>query len=193
MAARIFYYLSTGIILIGLALAAYSPDLFQWETLEWVYQKWTFFLFSLILITSVILIYLIYWKAKNGILHSKSKTEIHLQESLNELVEDNQSLFSFLKAATESLGKQIETSKQNLSPEFFTACSTEYLKLTREFETSSEIFKSIPMTPEEDPKMNKINFKIYEYSEIINRHRKLSKNLEKLREDLTRLRNKVSR
>lgn len=188
MAARIFYYLSTGIILIGLALAAYSPDLFQWETLEWVYQKRTFFLFSLIFITSVILIYLIYWKAKKGILHSKSKTEIHLQESLNELVEDNQSLFSFLKAATESLGKQIETSKQNLSPEFFSACSTEYLKLTREFETSSEIFKSIPMTPEEDPKKNKINFKIYEYSEIINRHRKLSKNLEKLREDLTRLR-----
>ncbi|KAA1290360.1 hypothetical protein [Leptospira interrogans] len=193
MAARIFYYLSTGIILIGLALAAYSPDLFQWETLEWVYQKRTFFLFSLIFITSVILIYLIYWKAKKGILHSKSKTAIHLQESLNELVEDNQSLFSFLKAATESLGKQIETSKQNLSPEFFSACSTEYLKLTREFETSSEIFKSIPMTPEEDPKKNKINFKIYEYSEIINRHRKLSKNLEKLREDLTRLRNKVSR
>lgn len=193
MAARIFYYLSTGIILIGLALAAYAPDLFQWETLEWVYQKRTFFLFSLIFITSVILIYLIYWKAKRGILHSKSKTEIHLQESLNELVEDNQSLFSFLKAATESLGKQIETSKQNLSPEFFSACSTEYLKLTREFETSSEIFKSIPMAPEEDPKKNKINFKIYEYSEIINRHRKLSKNLEKLREDLTRLRNKVSR
>ncbi|AAS69022.1 hypothetical protein GS518_02030 [Leptospira interrogans] len=193
MAARIFYYLSTGIILIGLALAAYSPDLFQWETLEWVYQKRTFFLFSLIFIISVILIYLIYWKAKKGILHSKSKTEIHLQESLNELVEDNQSLFSFLKAATESLGKQIETSKQNLSPEFFSACSTEYLKLTREFETSSEIFKSIPMAPEEDPKKNKINFKIYEYSEIINRHRKLSKNLEKLREDLTRLRNKVSR
>ncbi|EMM93378.1 hypothetical protein LEP1GSC158_4125 [Leptospira interrogans serovar Zanoni str. LT2156] len=132
-------------------------------------------------------------EGKKGILHSKSKTEIHLQESLNELVEDNQSLFSFLKAATESLGKQIETSKQNLSPEFFSACSTEYLKLTREFETSSEIFKSIPMAPEEDPKKNKINFKIYEYSEIINRHRKLSKNLEKLREDLTRLRNKVSR
>lgn len=167
MAARIFYYLSTGIILIGLALAAYSPDLFQWETLEWVYQKRTFFLFSLIFIISVILIYLIYWKAKKGILHSKSKTEIHLQESLNELVEDNQSLFSFLKAATESLGKQIETSKQNLSPEFFSACSTEYLKLTREFETSSEIFKSIPMAPEEDPKKNKINLKFMNIQKLL--------------------------
>lgn len=180
-------------ILFCLALAAYSPDLFQWETLEWIYQKRTFFLFSLIFITSVILIYLIYWKAKRGILHSKSKTEIHLQESLNELVQDNQSLFSFLKTATESLGKQIETSRQNLSPEFFSACSAEYLKLTREFETSSEIFKSIPIAPEEDQKKDGIKFKIYEYSEIINRHRKLSKTLEKLREDLTRLRDKVSR
>ncbi|EJO70908.1 MULTISPECIES: hypothetical protein [Leptospira] len=192
MGIRIFYYFSTGMILVGLALAAYFPDLFQWETLEWVYQKRTFFLFSLIFITSVILIYLIYWKAKKGILHSKSKTEIHLQESLNELVQDNQSLFSFLKGATESLGKQIETSKQNLSPEFFSACSTEYLKLTREFKTSSEIFKSIPIAPEEDAKKDGMKFKIYEYSEILNRHRKVSKTLEKLREDLTRLRNKVS-
>lgn len=192
MGIRIFYYFSTGMILVGLALAAYFPDLFQWETLEWVYQKRTFFLFSLIFITSVILIYLIYWKAKKEILHSKSKTEIHLQESLNELVQDNQSLFSFLKGATESLGKQIETSKQNLSPEFFSACSTEYLKLTREFKTFSEIFKSIPIAPEEDAKKDGMKFKIYEYSEILNRHRKVSKTLEKLREDLTRLRNKVS-
>ncbi|WP_017809345.1 hypothetical protein [Leptospira alstonii] len=193
MAVRIFFYSFTFIMLTALAMAAYAPDLFQWETLEWIYEKRTFFLFSFIFIVSAVLIYLIYWKAKRGILHSKSKTEIHLQESLNEVVRDNQSLFAFLKTATDALGKRMESSQKNLSPEFFSACSAEYLKLIREFESSSEVFKGIPSAPEqeEDKKRNVNNFKISEYSDLINRHRKLSRTLEKLREDLTRLRDKV--
>ncbi|MCG6192467.1 hypothetical protein LFX25_04350 [Leptospira sp. FAT2] len=194
MAFRIFFYSTTFLVLAGLATAAYAPDLFQWETLEWIYEKRTFFLFSVIFIVSVVLIYLIYFKAKKGIHHSKSKTEIHLQESLNEVVQDNQSLFSFLKTAKDSLEKQIESSKPNLSPEFFSACSAEYKKLTQEFDSSADLFREIPLAPEEkeDKKKKAKNFRISEYSDLINRHRKLSRTLEKLREDLTRLRDKVS-
>lgn len=194
MAFRVFFYTAVFLILSGLALAAYAPDLFQWETVEWVYEKRTFFLFSAIFIVSVVLIYLIYLKAKRGILHSKGKTELHLQESLNEVVQDNQSLFSFLKTAKDGLEKQIESSKSKLSPEFFSACSAEFLKLTREFDSSSDVFREIPLGPEEekDKKKNGKNFRISEYSDLINRHRKLSRTLEKLREDLTRLREKVS-
>lgn len=189
-----FFLSSIFFILIGSAFAAYAPDLFQWETLEWLYEKRTFFLFSFIFIVSIVLIYLIYLKARKGVLHSKSKTEIHLQASLNEVVRDNQSLFSFLKSAKDTLGKQIESSKTNFSPEFFSACSAHYQKLTQEFDLSEEIFNDIPLALEEvdDKRKNGTNFRISEYSDLINRHRKLSRTLEKLREDLTRLRDKVS-
>ncbi|MDI7173149.1 hypothetical protein [Leptospira santarosai] len=194
MATRILLYFSIFFILIGLALTAYAPDLFQWETLEWIYEKRTFFLFSFIFIVSIVLIYLIYLKARRGILHSKNKTEIHLQASLNEVIRDNQSLFSFLKSATDTLGKRIESSKKNFSPEFFSACSAQYQKLTQEFDLSEKTFRDIPLILEEneDKKNNGNNFRISEYSDLINRHRKLSRTLEKLREDLTRLRDKVS-
>ncbi|AXR60518.1 hypothetical protein [Leptospira mayottensis] len=195
MATRVFFYFSIFLILIGSAFAAYAPDLFQWETLEWIYEKRTFFLFSFIFIISIVLIYLIYLKARRGVLHSKSKTEIHLQASLNEVVRDNQSLFLFLKSAKDTLGKQIESSKTNFSPEFSSACSTQYQKLIQEFDLSEEIFNDIPLIPEEveDKRKNGRNFRISEYSDLINRHRKLSRTLEKLREDLIRLRDKVSR
>ncbi|TGM58380.1 hypothetical protein [Leptospira adleri] len=193
MAFRTVFFSILLIFLSGLATAAYDPDLFQWETLEWIYEKRTFFLFSLIFIVSVILIYLIYFKAKKGILHSKSKTVAHLQESLNEVVQDNQSLFSFLKTAKDGLEKQLESSKPKFPPEFYSSCSAEYQKLKTEFDSSSEIFSAIPLAPEEaDDKKNGKNFRISEYSDLINRHRKLSRSLEKLREDLTRLREKVS-
>ncbi|AXX15013.1 MULTISPECIES: hypothetical protein [Leptospira] len=194
MSARVFLYFSIFLILIGSAFAAYAPDLFQWETLEWIYEKRTFFLFSLIFMISIVLIYLIYLKARRGVLHSKSKTEIHLQTSLNEVVRDNQSLFSFLKSAKDTLGKQIASSRANFSPEFFSACSIQYQKLTQEFDLSEEIFNDIPLIPEEvdNKRKNGNNFRISEYSDLINRHRKLSRTLEKLREDLTRLRDKVS-
>lgn len=193
MAFRTVFFSILLIFLSGLAIAAYDPDLFQWETLEWIYEKRTFFLFSLIFIVSTVLIYLIYFKAKKGILHSKSKTVVHLQESLNEVIQDNQSLFSFLKTAKDGLEKQLESSKPKLSPEFYSSCSAEYQKLKTEFDSSSEIFSAIPLAPEEeeDKKKGK-NFRISEYSDLINRHRKLSRSLEKLREDLTRLREKVS-
>lgn len=112
-------------------------------------RKRTFFLFSLIFMISIVLIYLIYLKARRGVLHSKSKTEIHLQTSLNEVVRDNQSLFSFLKSAKDTLGKQIASSRTNFSPEFFSACSIQYQKLTQEFDLSEEIFNDIPLIPEE--------------------------------------------
>ncbi|MDI7229824.1 hypothetical protein QMM87_14295 [Leptospira santarosai] len=195
MATRILLYFSIFFILIGLGFAAYAPDLFQWETLEWIYEKRTFFLFSFIFIVSIVLIYLIYLKARRGILHSKNKTEIHLQASLNEVIRDNQSLFSFLKSAKDTLGKRIESSKTNFSPEFFSACSAQYQKLTQEFDLSEKTFRDIPLILEEneDKKKNGNNFRISEYSDLINRHRKLSRTLEKLREDLTRLRDKVSK
>ncbi|XDD49577.1 hypothetical protein AB3N59_14400 [Leptospira sp. WS92.C1] len=194
MAFRISFYSVLILILTGFGLAFYFPDLFQWETLEWIYEKRTFFLFSLIFIVSVALIYLIYLKAKKGILHSKGKTEIHLQKSLDEVVQDNQSLFSFLKTATDSLGKQLEASKSKFSPEFFSACSAEFSKLTQEFDSSSDVFRSIPLGPEEEgnSKKKEKQFMIFEYSDLINRHRKLSKYLEKLREDVTRLKDKIS-
>ncbi|AOP33144.1 hypothetical protein A0128_04305 [Leptospira tipperaryensis] len=194
MAFRTAFFSLLLLFLSGLAIAAYDPDLFQWETLEWIYGKRTFFLFSSIFIISVVLIYLIYFKAKKGILHSKNKTVVHLQESLNEVVQDNQSLFSFLKTAKDGLEKQLESSKSKFSPEFYSSCSAEYLKLTMEFDSSSEIFKDIPLGPQEEEttKKNGNNFRISEYSDLINRHRKLSRSLEKLREDLTRLREKVS-
>ncbi|TGK18459.1 hypothetical protein [Leptospira stimsonii] len=193
MTFRTVFFSVLLLFLSGLAIAAYDPDLFQWETLEWIYEKRTFFLFSGIFIVSIILIYLIYFKAKKGILHSKGRTLAHLQESLNEVIQDNQSLFSFLTTAKETLEKQLESSRSKLSPEFYSSCWTEYRKLTMEFDSSSEIFSGIPLGPEEEEnKENGKDFKISEYSDLINRHRKLSRSLEKLREDLTRLREKVS-
>ncbi|MBM9499137.1 hypothetical protein JWG44_02565 [Leptospira sp. 201903071] len=193
MAFRTVFFSILLVFLSGLAIVAYDPDLLQWETLEWIYEKRTFFLFSLIFIISAILIYWIYFKAKKGILDSKNKTVAHLQESLNEVIQDNQSLFSFLKTAKDGLEKQLESSKSKFSPEFYSSCSAEYRKLTMEFSSSSEIFKEIPLGPEEEKnKKNGNNFRISEYSDLINRHRKLSRSLEKLREDLTRLREKVS-
>ncbi|MBM9575812.1 hypothetical protein JWG45_01470 [Leptospira sp. 201903070] len=193
MAFRTVFFSILLVFLSGLAIAAYDPDLLQWETLEWIYEKRTFFLFSLIFIVSAILIFWIYFKAKKGILHSKTITVSHLQESLNEVIQDNQSLFSFLKTAKDGLEKQLESSKSKFSPEFFSSCSAEYLKLSMEFSSSSEIFEAIPLAPEDtENKKNGNNFRISEYSDLINRHRKLSRSLEKLREDLTRLRKKVS-
>ncbi|TGK29467.1 hypothetical protein EHQ12_17375 [Leptospira gomenensis] len=194
MAIRILFYSFFVSIAIFTGIAFWAPDFLQWETLEWIYGKRTFFLFTFIFLVSVFLIYVIYRKARKGVHHSKSKTELHLRESLDEIVQDNQSLFSFLKAATDDLEKRLESKKREFPPEYFSACSAEFVKLTREFDSSSEIFRDIPLAPEEDdPKSKKErNFRIFEYSDLINRHRKLSKSLEKLREDVSRLREKVN-
>ncbi|MDV6236750.1 hypothetical protein CH379_014070 [Leptospira ellisii] len=194
MAVRILFYSFLSSVAVFTGIAFFAPDLLQWETLEWVYGKRTFFLFTLIFLVSVLLIYIIYRKARKGVHNSKSKTERHLQESLEEIVQDNQSLFAFLKAATDSLGKQLESKKREISPELFSACSAEFLKLTREFDSSSEIFRDIPLAPEEEGSKtrNGNNFRISEYSDLVNRHRRLSRSLEKLREDVARLREKVN-
>ncbi|PJZ65416.1 ABC transporter ATP-binding protein [Leptospira wolffii] len=181
-------------LLVGSGIAVYFlQDSLDSPWIHWVFSKFSFWIFLLVLILSTLAMIRIFRRAKKAIRSQNEAMEKHLSGILDELVQDSQALGEFLKIDLPQMEERIKRSKDIVPKEIHSAYSANWTKIRTEAESALRDLDTLPLEPDRiEEEKSKKTHAVLEYKDLLNRHTKAKKILERVRSDLSLLKEKLS-
>ncbi|TGK05035.1 hypothetical protein EHO59_09345 [Leptospira semungkisensis] len=181
-------------ILLGLGfLGFYLQEWFESPWVRWFFSKFSFWVFLSVLFLSFLAMLRIFRRAKKAIHTQHEAIERHLSSVLDELVQDSQALSEFLRIDLPQMEDRIKTSKEKIPKEIHSAFTANWTKIRIEAEGALRELETLPLEPElENGAKIKKSESVLEYKDLLNRHTKAKMILERVRSDLSLLKEKLS-
>ncbi|TGL57634.1 hypothetical protein [Leptospira sarikeiensis] len=177
--------------IIGLGFSAfYLQEWFDSPGFRWAISKFSFWVFLSVLLLSSLAMLRIFRRARKAIHTQREAIEKHLSSILEELVQDSQALGEFLRIDLPQMEDRIKTSKEKLPKEIYSGHTANWTKIRTEAEAALRDLETLPLEPEFDtpPK----NHAVLEYKDLLNKHTKAKSILERVRSDLSLLKEKLT-
>ncbi|TGK42408.1 hypothetical protein [Leptospira andrefontaineae] len=187
---RRFLALVLFLILLALGgLAFYFQEWFDSPGFRWVVSKFSFWVFLSVLLLSGLAMLRIFRRAKKAIHTQRQAIEKHLSGILEELVQDSQALSEFLKIDLPQMEERIKISKDKLPKEIYSSYTANWTKIRTDAEASLRDLETLPLEPEF---VEQKNHAVLEYKDLLNKHTKAKSILERVRSDLSLLKEKLT-
>lgn len=170
-------------------LAFYFQEWFDSPGFRWVVSKFSFWVFLSVLILSGLAMLRIFRRAKKAIHTQRQAIEKHLSGILEELVQDSQALSEFLKIDLPQMEERIKISKDKLPKEIYSSYTANWTKIRTDAEASLRDLETLPLEPEF---VEQKNHAVLEYKDLLNKHTKAKSILERVRSDLSLLKEKLT-
>ncbi|PJZ68874.1 hypothetical protein CH373_15810 [Leptospira perolatii] len=181
------------ISLLGLGSIPFLfPEWFESPAVSWILSKFSFVAFLGILLVAAFFLARIAIRTRKAIGSQNAAIEVHLRKVLDELVQDSQALKEFLLIDLPQVEERLRNSKQSLAKETFSAFYANWTKIRIEGETAFQNLEHLPLEPDILDKSNSDQQKISEYKDLLNRHTKAKSILERVRSDLSLLKERLS-
>lgn len=182
---RRFLALVLFLILVSLGICAfYFQEWFDSPGFRWVISKFSFWVFLSVLILSALAMLRIFRRAKKAIHSQRQAIEKHLSGILEELVQDSQALSEFLKIDLPQMEERIKVSKDKLPKEIYSSYTSNWTKIRTDAEASLRDLETLPLEPDFGEEKNRA---VLEYKDLLNKHTKAKSILERVRSDLSLL------
>ncbi|MGJ4789108.1 hypothetical protein [Leptospira koniambonensis] len=185
-------FLALVFFLIVLALGAcafYFQEWFDSPGFRWVISKFSFWVFLSVLILSGLAMLRIFSRAKKAIHTQRQAIEKHLSGILEELVQDSQALSEFLKIDLPQMEERIKVSRDKLPKEIYSSYTANWTKIRTDAEASLRDLEILPLEPDIGEEKNRA---VPEYKYLLNKHTKAKSILERVRSDLSLLKEKLT-
>ncbi|TGM95542.1 hypothetical protein [Leptospira dzoumogneensis] len=185
-------FLALVVFLILLALggsAFYFQEWFDSPGFRWVISKFSFWVFLSVLILSALAMLRIFRRAKKAIHTQRQAIEKHLSGILEELVQDSQALSEFLKIDLPQMEERIKVSRDKLPKEIYSSYTANWTKIRTDAEASLRDLETLPLEPDF---VERKNHAVLEYKDLLNKHTKAKSILERVRSDLSLLKEKLT-
>ncbi|TGM88615.1 hypothetical protein [Leptospira licerasiae] len=177
-------------ILVSLGICAfYFQEWFDSPGFRWVISKFSFWVFLSVLILSALAMLRIFRRAKKAIHSQRQAIEKHLSGILEELVQDSQALSEFLKIDLPQMEERIKISKDKLPKEIYSSYTANWTKIRTDAEASLRDLETLPLEPDFGEEKNRA---VLEYKDLLNKHTKAKSILERVRSDLSLLKEKLT-
>ncbi|MEI7013901.1 hypothetical protein [Leptospira licerasiae] len=187
---RRFLALVLFFILVSLGVCAfYFQEWFDSPGFRWVISKFSFWVFLSVLILSALAMLRIFRRAKKAIHSQRQAIEKHLSGILEELVQDSQALSEFLKIDLPQMEERIKISKDKLPKEIYSSYTANWTKIRTDAEASLRDLETLPLEPDFGEEKNHA---VLEYKDLLNKHTKAKSILERVRSDLSLLKEKLT-
>lgn len=161
--------------------------------IHWIFSKFSFWVFLSALILSTLAMIRIFLRARKAIRHQTSAMKTHLSGILEELVQDSQALGEFLRIDLPQMEERIKNAKDKIPREIHSSHTANWTKIRLEAESALKELDTLPLEPdkpeEAKPKDHHI---VLEYKDLLNRHTKAKRILERVRSDLSLLKEKLT-
>ncbi|PJZ25291.1 hypothetical protein CH352_15520 [Leptospira hartskeerlii] len=178
------------LILLALGTCAfYLQEWFDSPGFRWVISKFSFWVFLSVLILSALAMLRIFRRAKKAIHTQRQAIEKHLSGILEELVQDSQALSEFLKTDLPQMEERIKVSRDKLPKEIYSSYTANWTKIRTDAEASLRDLETLPLEPDfEEQKSHAV----LEYKDLLNKHTKAKSILERVRSDLSLLKERLT-
>ncbi|PJZ76992.1 hypothetical protein [Leptospira neocaledonica] len=178
------------LILLALGFSAfYLQEWFDSPGFRWVISKFSFWVFLSVLILSALAMLRIFRRAKKAIHTQRQALEKHLSGILEELVQDSQALSEFLKIDLPQMEERIKVSKDKLPKEIYSSFTSNWTKIRTDAEAALRDLETLPLEPDFGDEKNRA---VPEYKDLLNKHTRAKSILERVRSDLSLLKEKLT-
>lgn len=179
------------LLLLGTGTAGlFFPEWFESPVLLWIHSKFSFVVFVIVILLASAAILRITIRARRAMRNQANAVESHLRNILEELVQDSQALGDFLRTDLPQIEDRLKSSREKLPKEVFSSFSSVWTRIRTDAEAAFRELEYLPMEPELALEKEK-KHSILEYKDLLNRHTKSKAVLERVRSDLSLLKEKL--
>ncbi|TGK22234.1 hypothetical protein EHO61_00160 [Leptospira fluminis] len=167
------------------------PEWFDSPALVWLFSKSSFVVFLLVLLLAAAAILRVLLRARNAIHAQTAAVESHLRNILDELVQDSQALEGFLRTDLPQMEERLKVSKETLPKEVFSSYHSIWTRIRTDAEAAFRDLENLPLEPQTQEMHKKRSEIILEYKDLLNRHTRAKTILERVRADLSLLKERL--